>query len=209
MNCIDAQQLIMPFISDLLDIKQLDEFIDHMNSCPHCMEELEVYFVLLTSMKQLDEEKDMSSDYHEDLMNRLKESEERIIHHKFVHIRKRIVLSVIISFMAIISSVSIGEYVVEDLLNKKVTKSDYLVNELYQPRKFLYSSNDALMYRNTNIKHVVLYKLFDIYVYLSVENKDSAKLMEKKYGNIIWEDEIIEKGVGLQIDIPTHTILYY
>jgi hypothetical protein len=209
MNCIDVQRLIMPFINDELDMEQLEYFVHHVNSCPDCMEELEVYYVLLAGMKQLDEDKELSNDFHQDLMNILRQTDERIIHFKFLHIRKRIILIILISLVAIISSVRIGEFVVEDVLNKEVTESNYLVDNIFRPKQTLYSTNPELINKNQSLDRLISKNLTDIYVYLRVENKDSAKLMEKKFGDKIWENEKIDKGVGLQLTIPDTTILYY
>lgn len=199
----------MPFINDELDMEQLEYFVHHVNSCPDCMEELEVYYVLLAGMKQLDEDKELSNDFHQDLMNILRQTDERIIHFKFLHIRKRIILIILISLVAIISSVRIGEFVVEDVLNKEVTESNYLVDNIFRPKQTLYSTNPELINKNQSLDRLISKNLTDIYVYLRVENKDSAKLMEKKFGDKIWENEKIDKGVGLQLTIPDTTILYY
>lgn len=209
MNCIDVQRLIMPFINDELDMEQLEDFVHHVNSCPDCMEELEVYYVLLAGMKQLDEDKELSNDFHQDLVNILRQTDERIIHFKFLHIRKRIILIILIAIVAIISSVRIGEFVVEDVLHKEVTKSNYLVVNIFRPKQTLYSTTPGLINKNKSLDYIILKNLADIYVYLRVENRESAKLMEKKFGDEIWENEKIKKGVGLQLTIPDTTILYY
>lgn len=60
MKCIEAQQLVKPYIEGQLSDKQLEQFLDHVEHCPECYEELEIYFsiyeTLGSSEKNQDEE---------------------------------------------------------------------------------------------------------------------------------------------------------
>lgn len=113
MTCLEAQGLITPFINDQLESDRLKSFIEHINNCDDCREELEVYYTLLTGMKLLDEEKILSDNFHMDLENKIRKTEERIKHTKRQIIAKYVVLIGVIFIIAIVSSVRIGEYVVE------------------------------------------------------------------------------------------------
>lgn len=115
MTCMEAQALITPFINDKLNIATLEQFIDHVENCKECKEELEVYHALLTAMKQLDEEEEVSADFAKELENRLKEAQERILHTKLVHIRKRILFFILVIVIGLFTSVSVS--VVEEALN--------------------------------------------------------------------------------------------
>lgn len=105
MTCSEAQSRITPFINDQLSLKETEEFIDHIESCPECREELEVYFALLTAMKQLDEDKDLSDDYSVELNAKLEKLQEKIIHMKYTYYRKKGILVFIILFMAFLFSI--------------------------------------------------------------------------------------------------------
>lgn len=96
MTCMEAQSLITAFINDELEIDKLEEFIGHIQSCDECNEELEVYYALLTAMKQLDEDRNLSNDFHQELKEKLERSQERIIHLRYNYYRKKGVLFVII-----------------------------------------------------------------------------------------------------------------
>lgn len=189
MNCIEAQRLIMSFINDKLDINQLEEFINHVNSCPDCMEELEVYYVLLAGMKQLDEDKELSDDFHQDLMNILRQSEERIIHDKILHIRKRVILIVMITLIAITSSFRFGEYVVEDVLHNEVTESNYTMDDLFVKYDVFEMDHPFLMNREDILSSMILENLADIYVYLRRIDLESANKMQEHFG-----DQMIEES---------------
>lgn len=109
MTCMDAQNLITPFIRGQLDMAKLEEFLVHINECPICMEELDVYYALLTAMEQLDDDKELSNNYSEDLKLKIKDYEEKIRHGRARRIRKRFYfLFVMVSFV-MISSISFGK----------------------------------------------------------------------------------------------------
>jgi hypothetical protein len=198
MNCIDAQRLIMPFINDELDIKQLEDFIHHVRSCSNCMEELEVYYVLLAGMKQLDEDKELSTNFHQDLIELLKISEERIVHYKLLHIRKRIILVMLISLFAVLSSLQLGEYVVDDVLNNGAKESNFLMENLFVVNKPADFDHINYHKEQNNLSRMVIKNLDDIYVYLRITDPEGAKIMEEKFGTHIWDETIINNGVGLK-----------
>lgn len=100
MNCIKAQSMITPFIQNKLNLKDMEEFIDHVGSCQDCREETEVYYALLTAMKQLDEDRNISSDFNMELAQKLEGAQERILHAKFTYYRKKIILVLTILLLA-------------------------------------------------------------------------------------------------------------
>lgn len=102
MTCMDAQRAIISFINDELNIKELEEFIDHIKNCYDCYEELEVYYTLLTAMVQLDHDKHLSSNYKLELKKKISNQEERIIGVKLQKLRKNILafsITIIISLL--------------------------------------------------------------------------------------------------------------
>ncbi|TAH64359.1 MAG: zf-HC2 domain-containing protein [Anaerolineaceae bacterium] len=104
MTCIEAQSLITAFINDELNINEQEEFLEHVESCEECREELEVYYALLTAMKQLDEDKHLSNDYSQELKDKIEHAQERIIHLRYNYYRKKGVLIMIILSMSIFFS---------------------------------------------------------------------------------------------------------
>lgn len=105
MTCTKAQSQITPFINDKLSLKESAEFIDHIYSCPSCREELEVYYALLTAMKQLDEDKTLSDDFNMELSAKLERTQEKIIHVRFTYYRKKSILLFIIILLAFFISI--------------------------------------------------------------------------------------------------------
>lgn len=105
MTCMKAQSLITGFINDELEIGELEEFINHVETCKDCREELEVYYALLTAMKQLDEDKNLSTDFSQELKEKIEHTQERIIHLRYNYYRKKGVLVTIIIILAIFFSI--------------------------------------------------------------------------------------------------------
>ncbi|WP_394527108.1 anti-sigma factor family protein [Lacrimispora sp. JR3] len=56
MTCKEAEGLVMPYIRDELTDDELKEFLEHMESCPSCRDELEIYFTVEVGIRQLDSE---------------------------------------------------------------------------------------------------------------------------------------------------------
>ncbi len=55
MNCQETQRLVMPYIQDELTPEELEGFLEHVEACPDCREELEIYFTVALGLRQLDE----------------------------------------------------------------------------------------------------------------------------------------------------------
>lgn len=73
MTCEEAEKLVGPYINDQLSMTELEDFIDHIESCENCREELEIYYMVDVGLKKLDED-DGTYDIVGDLRRRLQES---------------------------------------------------------------------------------------------------------------------------------------
>lgn len=58
MDCRTAESMVTRFIAHTLTVDELEEFLDHIEHCPSCYDELETYFIVHEAMQQLDEEED-------------------------------------------------------------------------------------------------------------------------------------------------------
>ncbi len=67
MDCREAQALIMPFIEGKLSDEQTEKFLDHIDQCTDCYDELEVYYIVMVGVKQLDDEEHLIVDFNGDL----------------------------------------------------------------------------------------------------------------------------------------------
>lgn len=56
MNCQTAESMVNRYIEHDLSVNELEDFLDHVENCPSCYDELETYFIVHAAMRQLDEE---------------------------------------------------------------------------------------------------------------------------------------------------------
>ncbi len=54
LTCKEAEKMVMPFIENQLSETELEAFLIHVDSCPSCKEELEIYYTVSAGLKQLD-----------------------------------------------------------------------------------------------------------------------------------------------------------
>ncbi len=71
MNCLEAQTKILAYIDNKLPEDQAYDFARHIEVCPKCAEELEIYYIMLEGMKQIDNNETLSLDFKKDLKNKL------------------------------------------------------------------------------------------------------------------------------------------
>lgn len=190
---MDVQKWIMPFIYNELDLKELEMFIHHIHSCPDCREELEVYYVLVSGMRQLDEDKELSMDFHKDLMDLLNESEERVLQGKFLKIRKRIVLFFMITAVAVISSIRIGEIVIEDAISKERASRE-VVNRILLSHNPLLSEEEIVELFPSELREEIKKNLPQIYYYILMRDKEGAVRLEERFKDKIFEFNWIPKA---------------
>jgi hypothetical protein len=131
-----AQSLITPFINNKLNLKEIEEFLDHISSCSVCKEELEVYYALLTAMRQLNEDKNLSDNYVLELSGKIERAQERIIHVKYTYYRKKAILFLSIFLLAIL----IGfRYAYNSEENENIiTESDFHLRESFRDERNVY-----------------------------------------------------------------------
>ena len=61
MTCKEAERLVIPYIHHQLDDDTMSEFLEHIEVCPNCKEELEIYYTVEAGIRQLDKG-DMEAD---------------------------------------------------------------------------------------------------------------------------------------------------
>ncbi len=81
MDCVNAQQMIRPYLEGVLSDRELEEFLDHVQGCPDCFGELEIYFSVYRTLNNVDERGDYN--YARKLRQKLEDSR------KYLRIRHR------------------------------------------------------------------------------------------------------------------------
>ncbi|MDD3174799.1 MAG: hypothetical protein PHF63_14285 [Herbinix sp.] len=146
MTCIKAQSMIMPFINNKLNIKEMEEFLDHIGSCPNCKEELVFYYALLTAMKQLDEDKNVTNDFRLALDGKIKRAQEKIIRVKYTYYRKITVLILFMILLAFLLGFQYAEKSIENVNN--VTESNFHIRKSFRDERYDFLEKQLQEYLN-------------------------------------------------------------
>lgn len=72
MDCKQAEKKIPAFLRGELEGRRLAEFVEHIEDCPECMEELSIQFLVTEGMEQL--EKGNSFNLQEELHERMEDA---------------------------------------------------------------------------------------------------------------------------------------
>ncbi|MCI6858163.1 MAG: zf-HC2 domain-containing protein [Eubacterium sp.] len=82
MDCRETQSKIINFIDDQLDEEETLEFINHIRNCKECFEELEINYIMLVGMRQLDDGEELTADFQKRLKDELGDRYDEIIRKK-------------------------------------------------------------------------------------------------------------------------------
>ncbi len=77
MTCREAESLVIPFIHDELDDDTAEAFLEHIDGCADCREELEIYYTVEAGIRQLDNDIG-SSNIKGEMEEDLRESRQRL-----------------------------------------------------------------------------------------------------------------------------------
>ena len=84
MNCRIAEGMVNKYIDHTLPLNDLEDFLEHIEKCSSCYDELATYFIVHKAMQQLDEEsRDSSLDLRELLEEDIRKSKHYILKMRF------------------------------------------------------------------------------------------------------------------------------
>lgn len=84
MNCQTAESLVSRYIEHTLSVSELEDFLDHVENCSSCYDELETYFIVHEAMQQLSVEGgDSILDFRELLGEDIRRAKRLILRMKF------------------------------------------------------------------------------------------------------------------------------
>ena len=72
MNCVTSQQMIRAYLDGYLSDRELEEFLNHVQTCPDCFDELEVYYSIYRTLNDVDEKGDYN--FKKKLRRKMEES---------------------------------------------------------------------------------------------------------------------------------------
>ena len=82
MNCKDTEKKIPYFLQDELDGSKLEEFVEHVEHCPECKEELSIQFLIAEGLERL--EGGNNFNLHKELVMKLEDAQQRISTHRML-----------------------------------------------------------------------------------------------------------------------------
>ncbi len=83
MNCRQAQRLITSYVKNKLTGKELEEFLLHVEACPDCYDELEIYYSIYHALNQMEDAAGGEYDFRKALNQQLLRSERSVRSRKF------------------------------------------------------------------------------------------------------------------------------
>ncbi len=102
MNCQTAESMVNRYIEHDLSVDELEDFLEHVENCPSCYDELETYFIVHAAMQQLDEkQEDSVLDFKELLEEDIRKSRRYIRKKKFHRAIAAVAVCVLIAALVV------------------------------------------------------------------------------------------------------------
>ncbi len=78
MNCRQCESRISAYISGQMPMEEMQEFLDHVNHCPDCYDDLETTYTVIQGIRQLDSEDGLAKPNEMSLQANITYAEEKI-----------------------------------------------------------------------------------------------------------------------------------
>lgn len=132
MNCLTAQSLILKYVNDELSNLELEVFLNHVENCSDCMEELKIYYILSKGMQQLDDDDVINYNFHQQFIDSLDEARHKIVKASMDKMRKIMIVNFIIIIFPLIFTYSYNrDKYLKQPIYSTVTKSNYDLKYYY------------------------------------------------------------------------------
>lgn len=132
MECMEAQRKITDFINGKLDRNTTEEFLQHIEKCRECKEELEIYYIFFIGIKQLDEDKMGVLNLHMDFEQHLAIVNEKMRRQRLFLLEKKVTFIIILILVVLWVSVGAIDYLsVEEDTRKYIYVKEHVINERY------------------------------------------------------------------------------
>lgn len=144
MICSEFQSLIMPFIEGKLGVLKKEEIIEHLLACPKCSEELEIYYIIINCVKELDGEIDFPDNYHREFLKFIQKTEQEIKLYKKRSFRHKTAFSAVVGISVILTGVSFRTEG-EEKIEKTQKNREFIENDLDMRFRF---RDEHIFYEN-------------------------------------------------------------
>lgn len=151
MDCREVQRLIIPFINNELSIDQAKTLFQHIDHCPDCTEEIELYYIMLVGLKELDEGSEQSLSFHEQFEEHLRQLRLQISKQQLKKTPK-IILVLALAAVLLVFITSEQEQKVKKQMDEKQMASivtcfqEFFMNDVFQED----NKSDINAHKNTN-----------------------------------------------------------
>ncbi len=106
MNCMEARRMITPFVKKELSLKDTEDFLNHVENCEDCMEELDIYYIAFHASDLLDSKDKHEYDFEKMLQEEIRSARRSISRSRFASLIRMAVVSV--SELLLIISILFG-----------------------------------------------------------------------------------------------------
>lgn len=135
MDCKEVQQKITPYIQRQMSDRELEEFIEHIQSCPTCSEELEVYFTIYYALEKLDQDEQGSFNIEEMLKKDLEQAKHYLQKRNVLKFYQKffVVICVLMTFVLSATGIEamirgdIKETVLYGMLHEETKQTEHMV----------------------------------------------------------------------------------
>lgn len=108
MVCREAEQKIIDFVNNELDDEKLDKFLEHINICKSCYEELEIYYTIHIALQKLDYESNASYNINKMLVDN--------IENKRHNLKRKMYFQIYVNLLQTVAEIAIGVCVIFQIL---------------------------------------------------------------------------------------------
>ena len=85
MKCMEARRMVTPYVNRTLTDEEMEVFLDHVEHCSDCMEELDIYFTMYKAMDSLDSGSHQEYNFKKMLQEDIHMAHRSIFRHKLSH----------------------------------------------------------------------------------------------------------------------------
>ncbi len=77
MDCREVEKNIDPFIQNTLQVSEIGPFLEHIEECPQCFNELDIRYMMSRGLQCLDDESITNYDFRDALITKLEREKKR------------------------------------------------------------------------------------------------------------------------------------
>lgn len=102
MNCIEARRMVTLYVNKELSDKETEMFLDHIEHCSDCMDELDIYFTVYRALDSLDTGAHHEFDFKKMLEEDIRMERRAILRRKILSVA-RVVLMLMAEILLLLS----------------------------------------------------------------------------------------------------------